>query len=158
MPLDAADDDDSSYRESISVVSQFELSSKVSLHLYRRRLYCNKMSFSVGRNDNRPVARNTQNGGTVLPVANIMADSKPRSPISYSRLIVTIALSRLVSGIFACDRRTDNAYRYCSWRGQLIKCSRARLCASQYQSMSLIFSRYNDAATSHTTLNPIQVC
>jgi len=65
---------------------------------------------------------NTQNGGTVLPIANLMADSESGSPVSYSSFLVTIfRLSRLVSEIFACDRQTDslrqtdNADHYYSW-------------------------------------------
>jgi len=57
-----------------------------------------------------------QNGRTVLPIANLMADSESASTDSYSRFLVTIRLSRLVSEIFACDRqtdgRTDNADHY----------------------------------------------
>jgi len=56
---------------------------------------------------------------TVLPVAKLMADSESETPISYLCLIVTIAPSRLVSEIFACDaqtdRRTDTADHYYSW-------------------------------------------
>jgi len=58
---------------------------------------------------------NTQNGGTVLPIANLMADSESGSPDSYSSFLVTKRLSRLVSEIFACDRQTDNADHYYSW-------------------------------------------
>jgi len=58
---------------------------------------------------------NTQNGGTALPIANLVADSESGSPSSYSRFIVTIGLPRLVSEIFACDRQTDNADHYYSW-------------------------------------------
>jgi len=50
---------------------------------------------------------NTQNGGTILPIANLMADSESGSPDSYLSFLVTIRLSRLVSEIFACDRQTD---------------------------------------------------
>jgi len=50
---------------------------------------------------------NTQNGRTVFPIANLMADSESGSPVSYSSFLVTICLSRLVSEIFACDRLTD---------------------------------------------------
>jgi len=50
---------------------------------------------------------NTQNGGNVLPIANLMADSKSGSPLSYSSFRATIGHSRLVSEIFACDRQTD---------------------------------------------------
>jgi len=45
----------------------------------------------------------TQNGGTVFPIANLMADSDSGSPVSYSSFLVTIRLSRLVSEIIACD-------------------------------------------------------
>jgi len=50
---------------------------------------------------------NTQNGGTVLPIANLMADSESGSPNSYSSCLVTIRLPRLVLEILACDRQTD---------------------------------------------------
>jgi len=50
---------------------------------------------------------NTQNGKTVLPIVNLMADSESGSPSSYSCFIITIDLSRLVSEIFVCDRQTD---------------------------------------------------
>jgi len=52
---------------------------------------------------------NTPNGGTVLPIANLTADSEYRSPASYSSFLVglTICLSRLVLDMFACDRQTD---------------------------------------------------
>jgi len=50
---------------------------------------------------------NTQNGGTVLPIASLMADSELESPDSYSSFLVTIRLCRLVSEIFACDRQRD---------------------------------------------------
>jgi len=52
---------------------------------------------------------NTQNGGTVLPIVNLMADSESGSPAFYSSFLVdlTICLSRLVSEIFACGRQTD---------------------------------------------------
>jgi len=41
---------------------------------------------------------NTQNGRTVLPIANLMADSESGSPDSYSSFLVTICLSRLALG------------------------------------------------------------
>jgi len=44
-----------------------------------------------------------QSGINVLPVANLMADSESGAPTSCSHVIVTAALSRLVSEIFACD-------------------------------------------------------
>jgi len=50
---------------------------------------------------------NTQNGGTVLSVANLVAYSESGSSDSYSSFLVTIRLSRLVSEIFVCDRQTD---------------------------------------------------
>jgi len=50
---------------------------------------------------------NTQDGGTILPIAKLMADSESGSPDSYSSFLVTICLSRLVLEIFACDRQTD---------------------------------------------------
>jgi len=53
--------------------------------------------------------RRTENSGTVPPITNLMADSELRSPDSYLGFLVTIHLSRLVSQIFACDGRTDNA-------------------------------------------------
>jgi len=59
---------------------------------------------------------NTQNGGTILPIANLMADSESGSPVSYSSFIITICLSRLVPEIFTCDRQTtDNAHHCYSW-------------------------------------------
>jgi len=50
---------------------------------------------------------NTKNGGTVLPIANLMADSESASPDSYSSFLVAIRLSRQVSEIFISDRQTD---------------------------------------------------
>jgi len=61
---------------------------------------------------------NTQNGGTVLPIANLMVDYVSGSPDSYSSFLVTICLSRLVSEMFACNRQTDrrtSADHYYSW-------------------------------------------
>jgi len=49
---------------------------------------------------------NTQNGRTVLPIANLIADSESRSPVSYSSFLVTIHLPLLVLEIFSCDRQT----------------------------------------------------
>jgi len=49
---------------------------------------------------------NTQNGRTVLPIANLMADSELGSPVSCSSFLVTICLSRLVLEIFECDGQT----------------------------------------------------
>jgi len=59
---------------------------------------------------------NTQNGGTVLPIANLMANSKSERTDSYSRFQVTIRLARLVSLRYSrvTDRRTDGQ------RGQLL--------------------------------------
>jgi len=45
---------------------------------------------------------NTQNGRTVLPSANLMADSE--SPDSYLSFLETVRLSHLV---LACDREMD---------------------------------------------------
>jgi len=42
---------------------------------------------------------NTQNGGTVLQIANLVADSESGSPVSYSSFLVTVCLSCLVSEI-----------------------------------------------------------
>jgi len=50
--------------------------------------------------------RNTQNGGTILPITNLTVDSESGSPSSYSHYIVTTGLSRLVLEIFACDSWT----------------------------------------------------
>jgi len=55
---------------------------------------------------------NTQNGRTVLPIVNLMADSESGSPISHSLFIITIGLSYLVSEIFTCDKQMDNADYY----------------------------------------------
>jgi len=57
----------------------------------------------------------TPNGGTVLPIANLMADSESGSPSSYSSFLVTTSLSRLVLEMFACYRQTDNENHYYSW-------------------------------------------
>jgi len=48
-----------------------------------------------------------KNGEIVLLIANLMAHSKSRSLVSYSHFVVTIHLSRLDSGILACDTQTD---------------------------------------------------
>jgi len=58
--------------------------------------------------------RNTQNGRTILPIANLMADSESGSPVSHSSFLVTICLSRLVSEIFAANEM-DNADHNYSW-------------------------------------------
>jgi len=52
-------------------------------------------------------SRNTKNGGTVLPIANLMADSESGSPDSYSSFLVILRLSRLVLEIIVRDRQTD---------------------------------------------------
>jgi len=51
---------------------------------------------------------NTQNRGTVLPIANLMAHSESGSPASWSPLIVTTGLWSLLWEIFASDRQTDS--------------------------------------------------
>jgi len=51
--------------------------------------------------------RNTQNGVTVPPIANLMAYSKSGCTVSYSSFLVTIHLSFFVSEIFVCDSQTD---------------------------------------------------
>jgi len=61
----------------------------------------------MGLNDSRPAAGNAQSGRTLLPVANLIADSELGTGVSYSSLMVTIAPSDLVSEIFVCDRQTD---------------------------------------------------
>jgi len=67
----------------------------------------------------RCVVGNAQNGGTVLPFANLMADSEPETQISYSSSTVTVTLSHLVLYIFTCDTQTDgqtdNVYRLILW-------------------------------------------
>jgi len=55
---------------------------------------------------------NTQNGGSVFPIANLMADSKSGSPVSDSSFLATIWLSLLVSEICV---QTDNVNHYYSW-------------------------------------------
>jgi len=61
----------------------------------------------MGLNDSWSTAGNAQNGGTVLPVANLIADSKSGTLLSYSRLIITQALYCVVLEIFTCDTRTE---------------------------------------------------
>jgi len=71
------------------------------------------------RNDNWPATakapqfrpQNAQIGRIVLPVANLTTDSESETSVSYSRLIVIVALFRLVSEKFACDRQTDGRHR-----------------------------------------------
>jgi len=48
--------------------------------------------------------RSTQDGGTILVIANLMADSESESPDSYLSFLVTTRLFRLVS---VTDRQTD---------------------------------------------------
>jgi len=55
---------------------------------------------------------NIQNGGTILPIANLAADSESRCLDSSSSFLVTIYLSRLVSKIFPCEQHTDGR---CKW-------------------------------------------
>jgi len=95
------------------------LQSIISNQMRPRRLRGeNEVSSAMEHNNSWPNAEDLQNGGTVLPVANLMADSESWILISYSRLIVIIALPRLISEIFACDAQTDgqtdNADRYYS--------------------------------------------
>jgi len=63
------------------------------------------------RNDSWPATKfrigNAPDDGTVLPVVNLMANSKSEITISYLPLIVTIAPSRFVSEIFECDTQMD---------------------------------------------------
>jgi len=74
-------------------------------------------SFSKSVSVGEVLTGNAQNGGTVLPIANLMADSESGSPVSYSSFPVTIRLSRLVSEIFGrTDGWTDNADHYYSGR------------------------------------------
>jgi len=54
----------------------------------------------------RKRAGNTQNGGIVLPIVNLIADSESERPVSYLSFLVTICLSCLVSEL-SCDRETD---------------------------------------------------
>jgi len=70
------------------------------------------------RNTRRLVS-NGQTVGAVLPVEHLVADSEPRTPVSYSSLIVNIALSRLVLEIFACDRHRQTDRPTDGQRGQL---------------------------------------
>jgi len=46
---------------------------------------------------------NTENGGTVLLIVNLVADSESGSPVSYLSFLGIIRLSRSVLDIFACD-------------------------------------------------------
>jgi len=68
-----------------------------------------QVSSVVGRDDSWPATV-----PSVVPslwystsIANLMADSELGSPDSYSSILITIRLSRLVSVISACDRQTD---------------------------------------------------
>jgi len=49
---------------------------------------------------------NTQNGETLLPIVNLMAESESGSPVSYSNFLATIRLIS-VSEILACNGSTD---------------------------------------------------
>jgi len=71
--------------------------------LPRCPVWCRLSGTSLSEN----ATRNTKNGRTVLPIANLMADSELGRLISYSSFLVTVRLSRLVSEIFACDRQTE---------------------------------------------------
>jgi len=65
--------------------------------------------------------RNTQNGLTVLPIANLMAESESGSPVSYSSFLVNMFMSLSFADIcvWQTDRRTDgrmdNVDHYYSW-------------------------------------------
>jgi len=69
-------------------------------------------------------AKCSQNGGTVLPIANLMVESESGSPSFYSHFIVTVGLSVLLSFGDVRIWQTDNADHYYSWPprcgGQLI--------------------------------------
>jgi len=54
-----------------------------------------------------PFLSECQNGGTILPIANLTTDSESGSLDSYSNFLVRIRLSRLVLEIFTCDREMD---------------------------------------------------
>jgi len=62
---------------------------------------------------------NMRNGGTVLPITNLMADSESGSPDSYVSFVVTIHPPCVVSEIFdysrVTDGRADNTDHYYSW-------------------------------------------
>jgi len=57
-----------------------------------------KTDFSMSVTTGEVPTGNTQNGGTVLPIANPMMDSETGSPDSHPSFLVTVRLSRLVSG------------------------------------------------------------
>jgi len=61
-------------------------------------------------------AGNTKNGGTVLLIANLMADSESGSPDSYSRFLVNIRLSLSFRDIRVWQtRRQTSVDHYFSW-------------------------------------------
>jgi len=68
-----------------------------------------------------------QNGGTILPIANLMADSASGSPSSYSHFIVTTDLPHLVSEIFACDRDRQTG----GWTMRIITIAGPHIAAGQ---------------------------
>jgi len=91
----------------------------------------------MGRDDSSP-AGSTRTGGTILPVANLMADSESGNPIFY--LLAEFSEDTLIGGgdvppelnskqrpleIVACDRQTDGRNITIAGRhivaGQLIK-------------------------------------
>jgi len=63
----------------------------------------------------RKQSRKTQNGRTVLLIANLTADLELESPDSYSSFLVTIRISSLVLEIFVLDRQTANMDHSYSW-------------------------------------------
>jgi len=94
-----------------------ELSSvsttETSLNSSRYRTL-NKMLYQMGQNNSWPVSPKLS-VGTVLPVINLMTDSELGSSVSYLSLIVTIALPRFVSEIFAQMDRMDDTDCYYHW-------------------------------------------
>jgi len=79
---------------------------------------CNSF-YCLGHSKNVYDDDDDEDGLTVLPIANLMADSELGSPVFYSSFLVTMCLSRLILEIFACDgqtgRQTDNVDHYYSW-------------------------------------------
>jgi len=119
------------------------------------------------------LASTAQDGGTVFPIANLIADFELESPVSYSSFLVIMRLSCLVSEIFACDRQanrqTDNADHYNSWPhivvGQLIKLNvkgsrhlhlikRLILTQPHYRNVQL----WHALSTNHTVLPATHAC
>jgi len=96
---------------------------------------------------------NTQNGGNVLLIANVMAESESGSPDSYPSFLVTTCLSRLVLEIFVCDRQTDNVDHYYSWfhtvAGQLTKWSLWHAAIN-----TLLTEHYSNSVTVSTLQSP----